>query len=207
VKETTVGQWLAELASAAPAPGGGAVAALHASAAAGLVEMVCNLTIGKPKYAEHEAIMIASRDRAARLRELAIQLAAEDADAFTSVTDAYQLPRGTEAEKTERRQRIQAALLAAADVPARTGELVGEVLRLAERIAPGGNVNVLSDVAVAASSARAALESCVVNIEVNRAALKDAAARARLAEPIAAFREDIDRAAGLVTTVLGRISG
>ena len=38
-------------------PGGGSAAALMGAQAAALVSMVCNLTIGKPKYAEVEEEM------------------------------------------------------------------------------------------------------------------------------------------------------
>jgi hypothetical protein len=57
VREQTVGAWLRDLASAAPAPGGGAAAAMNAAVGAALVAMVCNLTIGKAGYAEHEQTM------------------------------------------------------------------------------------------------------------------------------------------------------
>ena len=55
MNEETIGGWLDELASSAPAPGGGAAGALEVAVGAALVEMVCNLTIGKPAFAEHEA--------------------------------------------------------------------------------------------------------------------------------------------------------
>ena len=53
MREQTIGRWLDDLASGAPAPGGGAVAAMHAAMGAGLVSMVCELTIGRPRYAQH----------------------------------------------------------------------------------------------------------------------------------------------------------
>ena len=46
--------FLTELASAAPTPGGGGAAAISGAMGAALVSMVCNLTIGKKKYAEVE---------------------------------------------------------------------------------------------------------------------------------------------------------
>ena len=70
-----IGAWLEKLASAAPAPGGGAVAALETSAAAALVEMVCNLTAGRPAHAAHEDEIVAVRERATRIRSAALDLA------------------------------------------------------------------------------------------------------------------------------------
>ncbi len=196
-----IGAWLDDLASSAPAPGGGAVAALHVATAAGLVEMVTNLTIGNPRYAEHEPTMIDARWRAGEQRRAALQLADDDARAFTAVTDAYKLPRTTDGEKAARTAAIQRALLGAAEVPVRTAAAGGAVLDLAELILPGANVNVLSDVAVAAASARAGLEAAIINIEINRAAIKDEAEKVRLGDAVAAIERDLDRAAAVVATV------
>jgi methenyltetrahydrofolate cyclohydrolase len=201
VENQEIGAWLDDLASSAPAPGGGAAAALQVAVAAGLVEMVTNLTIGNPRYAEHEQTMIEARERAGEQRRLATRLADEDARAFTAVTDAYKLPRSTDEEKAARTARIQQALLGAADVPMRTAAAAGAVLDLAERILPGANVNVLSDVAVAASSARAGLDAAIINIEINRYAIKDEAERARLGEAVTAAERDLDRADAVVATV------
>jgi len=207
VQHQEIGAWLDELASSAPAPGGGAVAALHVATAAGLVEMVTNLTIGNPRYAEHEPTMIEARDTAGALRAEAIRLADDDARAFTAVTDAYKLPRASDDEKAARTAAIQRALLGAADVPVRTAHAATTVLDLAERILPGANVNVLSDVAVAASSARAGLEAAIINIEINRVAIKDEQEKARLAEAVETIERDLGRADAVVATVrkgLGR---
>jgi methenyltetrahydrofolate cyclohydrolase len=191
MREQTIGGWLDELASAAPAPGGGAVAAMHAAMAAGLVSMVCELTVGRPKYAEHEPTMREVLAEAGERRRAAIQLAADDAAAFTAVTTAYRLPKGTDEEKAARGEAIQEALREAADVPLRTAALAAEILQLARRIRPGANVNVLSDVAVAAVSARAAMQAAAVNVEVNRAAMTDVVARARLEAELARIGDEV----------------
>ena len=207
MQNESIGHWLGELASSAPAPGGGAAAALEAAIAAALVEMVCNLTIGKPAYAEHEATMIAARDRAAAQRKEALRLAAEDATAFRAVTDSYKLPKGTDAEVAIRSARIQEALAGAADVPRRTAETAGTILDLAETILLGANVNVLSDVAVAAASAHAALESARVNIDVNRSAISSPEVREELTLAAAGIDAELVRAEAIVAKVRDRING
>ncbi|HLU26880.1 MAG TPA: cyclodeaminase/cyclohydrolase family protein, partial [Glycomyces sp.] len=68
MRKTTIEDWLTDLASELPAPGGGAAAGMNAATGAALVSMVCNLTIGKPKYAEHEAVMREALAEAERLR-------------------------------------------------------------------------------------------------------------------------------------------
>ena len=57
IKNQTVQEFLDDLVSKTPAPGGGSVAALMGATAASLVSMVCNLTIGKKKYAKIEGLM------------------------------------------------------------------------------------------------------------------------------------------------------
>jgi formiminotetrahydrofolate cyclodeaminase len=206
VREQTVGGWLDELASSAPAPGGGAAGALGAATAAALVEMVCALSEGKPAAAAHEDTLTAAHARATELRDRALRLAEQDAEVFTAVIAAYRLPRTDDEQKAARTAAIQAALVDAARVPLDTATVAAEVIELAGRILDGANPNVLSDVAVAAASARAALDASVVNVEVNLAMIKDPAAKAELVEALApladAPRGEADR---LVDTVRARI--
>jgi formiminotetrahydrofolate cyclodeaminase len=207
VRNQTIGTWLEELASSAPAPGGGAAAALNAAVGAALVEMVCNLTIGKPRYAEHEATIRAALAEATMLRGRAQQLAADDAGAFGRVASAYKLPKDTDAQKQAREEQIQQALVGAAEVPLRTAALAGEVIRLTGRIVDGANVNVLCDVAVAAASARSALEAAVVNVEVNLAAVKDPARRKELSARLTEYLPSVVEAEAIIRSVRGRLHG
>lgn len=197
----TLQEWLQDLASSAPAPGGGAVAALHAASGAALVEMVCNLTIGKPKFAAAEETMRSALAEARQLRKTALALGEQDAEVFTAVTRAYKIPR----DDPGRLDRIQQALVAAADVPRRTAGAGREVVGLAERIAEGANPAVLSDVVVALYSARAAIESALVNVRINAASIRDAAVVEELENAISEFVADIARADSVARSVAGRI--
>lgn len=207
MQEESIGGWLDALASSAPAPGGGAAAALEASIGAALVEMVCNLTIGKPAYAAHEATMISARDRAAVRRAEALALVEEDAAAFSAVIDAYKLPKDTEAGAADRVERIQLALAGAADVPRRTAVAAAEILDLAASIVAGSNVNVVSDVAAAAASARAALAIAAVNIEINVGSIADPSLKESLAGSVRQIELDLTRADAIVAAVRERIAG
>jgi formiminotetrahydrofolate cyclodeaminase len=207
VHAQTVGEWLEALASGAPAPGGGAAAAMEAAVGAALISMVCSLTIGKQGYAAHEQTMTDARERAAWLRERAIDLANADARAFEAVVAAYRLPRQSDAERAARTDAIQAALVEAGAVPLATAEVAAEVIALAERILAGANATVVSDVAVAASSARAALDAAAVNVEVNLAAMRDGERRRALATGLAAHASVAARADEVVRAVRARIAG
>lgn len=201
----TVGSWLDELGSSAPTPGGGGVAALSAATAAGLVEMVANLSVGK---GGDDAAVQAVLARATELRHRAVGLADADADAFGQVMDTYKWPRSDDAQKAARRAAIDWALAGAARVPLDVAAVAAEVVDLCGDLLPHSNPNVLSDVAVAAATARAALDSSVVNVEVNLALLKDEARRAELARELEPYPSGRLQAAadGIVTEVRKKIS-
>ncbi|GAA2164196.1 MULTISPECIES: cyclodeaminase/cyclohydrolase family protein [Glycomyces] len=184
MRKTTIEDWLTDLASELPAPGGGAAAGMGAAMAAALVSMVCNLTIGKPKFAEHEAVMREALAEAERLRLEALQLAEDDAEAFSGVVAAYKLPKSSDEEKAARTAAIQAGLVEAAAVPLAVARVSAEVIKLSGRILEGSNPNVISDVAVAASAAKSALESAALNVDINVVAIKDPAERERLASTL-----------------------
>ncbi|QYN37009.1 cyclodeaminase/cyclohydrolase family protein [Pseudonocardia sp. DSM 110487] len=193
MRNRSVQGFLAALADRVPAPGGGASAALHAAQAAALVAMVARYSDG-PKYAAHAAAIRRIRDAADELRENALDLAEDDAAAFTAVTDAYRLPKTTDAEAAERSTAIAAAVLAAARPPAFVVGVAGRVLELAEELLPVSNRNVVSDVAAAAEAARAAATTARVNIEINLGGITDASARNDLLAVAGSVDDLCDRA-------------
>jgi methenyltetrahydrofolate cyclohydrolase len=201
----TVAAYLDELASAAPAPGGGAVAALHAAQAAALVRMVCNLTIGRERSAA-EPTMRNALQAAAALQDEALSLADEDAAAFSAVTDAYHLPKATAEEEAERDAAVQTALRGATDVPLRTAANAARVVELCGDILDGANPNLVSDVGVAAASAAAAIDAAALNVEINLASLHDQEFVASAAGALDAHRAAARTAAALVALVQERIS-
>ncbi len=115
--DASVSTFLDSLASGAPAPGGGGAAALAGAMAAALVSMVCNLTIGKARYADVEAEMRDVLDRAEALRHELQELAEADVAAFNRLTAAYKLPKITDADIAIRRDAIQATLRGATRCP------------------------------------------------------------------------------------------
>ena len=179
LRENTIDSFLQALADRVPAPGGGASAALHAAQAAALVAMVARYSEG-PRFAEHADLVGKVRDSADRLRDEALALAEDDVAAFTAVSDAYRLPRGSDDESAERSAAIAAATLGAARPPEALIGLVSQILDLAEDLLPVSNRNVVSDVAAAAEAARASATTARVNVEINLGGISDTDARAAL---------------------------
>lgn len=197
LRTQSLDDYLHVLAARQPAPGGGAAAALHAAQAAALVGMVARYSTG-PKYADHAPTVDRITTAADELRERALLLAEADAAAFTSVTEAYRLPRYEPQDKAARSAAIATALVAAATPPAETVLAAQEIVDLAYALLPVGNPNVVSDIAAATEAARAAAVTGRVNIEINLSGIKDRDARSRF-EDVAARVDDIAARADHVT--------
>ena len=165
--DMTVGTLTERLASSDPVPGGGSAAALAGAMAAALVAMVAELTSGRSEYATHEAAVNELRVSALAHRALLLELAEEDAVAYDSVVRARRLPKDSDSEREVRADALRIAMLDAARVPLRTAVVAAEVLELAERIAPIGNRNAVSDAGVAAQLAAAALRGALLNVRIN----------------------------------------
>ncbi|WP_228001208.1 cyclodeaminase/cyclohydrolase family protein [Nocardia australiensis] len=196
----TLGQYLADLAAKVPAPGGGAVAALHAAQGAALVAMVARYTT-RAKDVEHRPIIDRIIEAADAARDRAIALADADAAAFTAVGAAYKLPKTTPEELAGRTEAITAALVQAARVPAAVVDEADEILSLAAELLPIGNPNVVTDIGAAADAARAAATSSQLNIEINVASLR-AEQGDRFAAVLVRVEEIMARADGLHADVL-----
>jgi glutamate formiminotransferase/formiminotetrahydrofolate cyclodeaminase len=177
----TVADFVASVAAATPAPGGGAVVAHAGALAAALAQMVAALTVGRKKYAAVESEMQALVPRAASLGSRLAELAVADARAYGAVTEAYRLPKEPAEAAATRQQAIERALLGAAEVPLETARACAEVAELAGIVAQRGNTNAVSDAGVAALLAEAACRGAAYNVRINVAALPNRAAGASLA--------------------------
>ena len=171
--QASIEAYLGKLASADPEPGGGSVAALVGALGAGLVTMVCDLTLGKEKFAAVQESVAGIRSQAETLRAELTKLITADADAYAQVAAAMKLPRDTEEQKSERARLLQAALKGAAAVPLRVAEAAGEVARLALPAAEQGNPNAVSDAGVAVLLADAAAQSAALNVKINLGWIED----------------------------------
>ncbi|PPJ33622.1 cyclodeaminase/cyclohydrolase family protein [Nocardia nova] len=203
--ESTIGRYLDDLAAKIPAPGGGAVAALHAAQGAALVAMVARYTTRAKDADNRPAIdrIIAAADAA---RERALALADADATAFTAVGAAYKLPKDTDEQVAARKDAIASALLQAARVPAAVVAEADEVLSLAADLLPIGNPNVVTDIGAAADATRAAAASSQLNIAINVGSLGDHEAE-EFAPALQRIEEIFARADALHTDVLAAVVG
>ncbi|WP_160148818.1 cyclodeaminase/cyclohydrolase family protein [Amycolatopsis alkalitolerans] len=155
----SVAKFLSAIAAKQPAPGGGAAAAMTAATAAGLTAMAA-------RYSEdvlRDAVDLARE--ADRLRDRVIRLADADAEAYRAVLEAYALPRTDDLE--ERRERIRSALQWAAEVPLEIADIAASVVKLAARLAEGGNAHLRGDAFTAVCLAEAAVRSAATLVQIN----------------------------------------
>jgi glutamate formiminotransferase/formiminotetrahydrofolate cyclodeaminase len=199
-------EFVASVASAAPTPGGGSVAAHVGSLAAALVQMVAGLTVGRKKYAEVDAQCREISDRAATLRQRLNALVELDAQSYAAVSAAYKLPKDTPDATAQREAAITAALIGASEVPLETARACAEVAELAELAATRGNVNAVSDAGVAGLLAQAACRGAAYNVKINVAALPDRDAGRALAQAADEFsRTTAERVKRVTEVVEGKL--
>lgn len=169
----SITEFLTELKSDSPAPGGGSAAALVGAIGAALGIMVGNLTVSSAKY---EAVHEESRKLALDLEDCLAALEKyidEDTEVFTKVMKAYKLPKSTDEEKRIRSQVIQEELKAASNLPFEVAKACLKVLELSKKMLTIGNANAASDAAVAGRMAQAAMWSAIYNVRINLSSIKD----------------------------------
>jgi glutamate formiminotransferase / formiminotetrahydrofolate cyclodeaminase len=168
-----VDRFVDEVSSESPAPGGGSVAALAGSLAAGLSAMVANLTVGKKGYEAAWDDLSRMAERAQSVKDRLMRAVDDDTDAFNQAMSAMRMPKGTPEEQVARNAALEAGYQQAARVPLETAKACLEAMALALAVAEQGNTNSASDAGVAALMARAGVEGAVLNVLINLGSVKD----------------------------------
>ncbi len=161
--------FLNELASSAPVPGGGGASALVGGVSCALCSMVANLTTGKKKYAQYQERI---DELLPYLEELRGELLADiklDADAFYPLSQAYSIPK----DDPNRDVIMEEALLTASNAPMKIVEDVSKLVPVLEELEVIGSRLAISDVAVAATACATALKGAVMNIYINTKSMKN----------------------------------
>ena len=163
------------LASGEPTPGGGSAAAMTGAQGAALVAMVCGLTAGRQKYAEHDGLARDTLAAALEVKDGLLEALDRDSEAYQGVVAVFSMPKDSGEEKLARKAAMQQALKASTLSPYEMMKLSAEGLRLARAVAGKCNVNAASDLGVAALSLRAALEGGWSNVLINLGGIEDEA--------------------------------
>ncbi|TVP94902.1 MAG: formimidoyltetrahydrofolate cyclodeaminase [Acholeplasmatales bacterium] len=177
--DMSVREFVYEVDSAKPAPGGGSVSAVAAALGAGLLRMVGHLTLPKKKFQTlDEAVqseLISAHEALKTLEVRLLDLVDRDTDAFNAIMESFRMPKETEAEKIKRKKAIDRATLGAIEVPEAIAKIALEALEKAHWIVQYGNKNAISDVGVAVLMLYAGLEGACLNVMINLSGMEDTA--------------------------------
>lgn len=170
-------EYIDNVASGDPTPGGGSVSALAGSLGGALTNMVSNLTVGKKAYEELpeeiKSQILNNSKEIAKLTEEIVGIVDEDTKAFDKVMEAFKMPKETDEEKAARSVAIQDGYKIALEVPLRCAEKCLKILELQEVFANYGNVNAITDVGVGTLLAYSGLEGALFNVTINLGSIKD----------------------------------
>lgn len=173
ISKKTCIEFVEVLASKSAVPGGGGAASLVGAIGMALGSMVCNLTIGKKKYAEHEESIKQILEKAGNIEKKLLIMIDEDAKNFLPLSKAYALPALTEEEKKIKSQTMESALKIACEVPINMVRVSYDAIKLHEELVDKGSRLAISDVGVGIQCLRAAILSAQLNVVININSIKD----------------------------------
>jgi len=162
-------EFLDELASSSPAPGGGSVSALLGALSSALISMVCRLTENKKGYEKISEEIKKVLEESESIRKKTTELIDEDTKVFNEVMSAFKISKNDLA----RQKKIQDAMKKATEVPLKTMRECYRALQLARVVAERGNINSVSDAGVAALTANTGVLGASLNAMINLKFIKD----------------------------------
>lgn len=173
----TVQEFLDQVDSKSPAPGGGSVSAISALLGVGLARMVGHITIGRKAFkaldSNQQETFLSAFEELGLIQKQLSPLVDKDTEAFNAIMAAYTLPKDTEVQQAQRNEAIQQATIQAIDVPLLVASLSHQALQVMGPIEAYGNKNALSDVGVAVLELNTAVRGALMNVQINIAGLQD----------------------------------
>ncbi|MBI0578551.1 cyclodeaminase/cyclohydrolase family protein [Neobacillus cucumis] len=171
--EKSCNDFIEELSSKSPVPGGGGASAYLGALGMALGSMVGNLTIGKKKYKDVEEDIIELLNKSEVIIGQLKALVQKDAEVFYPLSQAYGLPSTTEEEKKYKESVLQEALIEASRIPLEIAKNCLAAIRLHEEYAKKGTRIAISDVGVGVTFCKAALQGAKLNVLINTKIMKD----------------------------------
>ncbi|MGX7347692.1 cyclodeaminase/cyclohydrolase family protein [Aerococcus vaginalis] len=169
MRNAKITQFMDELGSDSPTPGGGAAAALNAALGVSSILMAVRISLKNKITVEEQSLI----DELESHQQTFLELIDDDVEAFQSLSKAYRLPKTTTNERQQRTQAVQKTTLVAIEPQILLYQYAIAVLHLSERILPSVHPQIISDVAVGIQMLRSAYLSSVTNLYINIQSIKD----------------------------------
>ena len=166
-------EFIEELSTNSPAPGGGSVSALAGALGAALSSMVAALSHEKKELLDLKPEMNEIGIEAQNLKDRLSFLVDEDTNAFNKVMDANRLSATNDKEQSAKNQAIEIANKYAIEIPMETAKKCFRVIELADTLVEKGNPNSVSDAGVAAEVALAGVSGACMNVLINLTSVED----------------------------------
>ncbi len=200
--KNTINGFLDELSSQSPTPGGGGASALMGAVSAALCSMVANLTSGKKKYAEYQDDIDKVLEKTKISIGKLLHLIEKDAEVFAPLAEAYRIPK----DQPDRDKILEEALIGACSVPLDIIREVSGIAGIIEELQSKGSKMAVSDVGVAASACRSALEGAAMNVYINTKLMKDRECAARInAETTSLLEQSCSRCEKVYLEILNEL--
>ncbi len=193
ISEKVLDDFINEVASKSPTPGGGAVGAVVGALGAALVEMVASLTVGKKGYEDYEAEMERVISESSYRRKRLLEIADEDIKAFNDFMNTLKLPKDTPEKKKIRSEKLQESLKKACEVPYDLAREISKICPLANSVNKFGNKNAISDAKRAIALLDAAFKSAIANVEINLKSIKDEKFVSSMREAVDGLRGNVEK--------------
>ena len=168
-----IDEYINELGSKAPVPGGGGASAVAGALSAALAGMVCNLTVGKKSYIAVEDDVKRILEDMNKHMESFIRLSDKDAEVFYPLSQAYGFKPQNNEEKKLHEENMEKLLLDAAMVPLDIMKEAYSMLGAIDFLAKKGSKLAVSDAGVAVSMLRSAVCGAMMNVVINVKYMKD----------------------------------
>jgi formiminotetrahydrofolate cyclodeaminase len=201
----TISQFLADIRSPDPTPGGGSAAALAGALGASLVAMVAGLPKSRAATEEDAQRLAAAGERCTALARELETLVDTDSAAYASVVAAYQRPKGTDEEKTARASAIQDAFRDAIAAPLAVMRACAAAAEQAVVVATLGNLSASSDTRVGIELLGAGLRGAKLNVEINLGSVKDAGYVAGIRTEVTEFERALAHESGAALRAFERV--
>ncbi len=169
----SLSQYINDLASRKPAPGGGSASALVGALSASLICMVANFTVGKEEFKNVEEKVKEILSYAEELKEKLLRLVDADVESYLNYSRIKKLPANTLQEKEVKKIKLQEALISATKIPLEIMECGIKLLKLNEELVDKSNPLLISDLSISVEFALLSINSARENVYINIPYIKD----------------------------------